>query len=51
MYMFRGNEDTYPFVRGEAQFGSFKFNMPIMMHKNRPGNKMIEHTVVGQLGE
>jgi hypothetical protein len=47
LYLYNGNEETYPFVRGEAQFGSFKFNMPIMMHKDRPGPKREEHTIVG----
>ena len=45
-----GEEDFYPFIRGEAQCCSLKFNMKIMMHKNRPHSDG-QTPIVGQLGE
>ena len=47
-YLFTNNEDCYPIIRGEAQFGSLMFNMKIMMHKDRPNGK--GQPIVGQFG-
>lgn len=50
MYMFTSNEDCHPIIRSEGTCFSCRFNMKIMMHKDRPNGRG-NMPIVGQLGE